>query len=615
MHADGPVVPSAVDPIGTRRRSWRYVVGGLLVVLVVGVEAFLVQAYRETEKTTAGFSTASTVTTFLANIQREAIMLQAEAERLDRTEDLDALKLRRMILARQLTVARNYLDPSIASAVQRIDALVARFDDAVRALGDRPSTEIIRHHTTALVAPLRDLELEVKAVYDREDVAFNDITLRTLRARAANQRLLLAMGAVIFILGGALALSFHLDLTERRRAAEAAFEAKREAERASSAKSEFLSRMSHELRTPLNAILGFAQVLEMDGLTTEQQESNQHVLRAGRHLLGLIDELLDIARIEDGHVALSLEPVCVLEVLTEVRDLIVPMATTRRVVLWTQPPEHSDVDILADKQRLKQVLLNLVSNAVKYNRAGGSVRIECEPSSIGRLRIMVSDDGVGIPAEKMDKLFTPFERLGAEATEIEGTGIGLAVSKRLTELMGGTIGASSEPGRGSTFWVELPIAAARAVRAESPREEQAVITAPVETERTVLYIEDNLSNLRLIERLLTRRPGVRLVPAMQGHIGFDLARDHLPDLILLDLQLPDVSGRDVLYRLRESSHTLGIPVVIMSADASPRTREELLSVGASGFLTKPVDVKRFFEIIDQFLAAERLAGATPASFG
>jgi len=384
-------------------------------------------------------------------------------------------------------------------------------------------------------------------------------------------------------------------------------EARAEAERASRAKSEFLSRMSHELRTPLNAILGFGQVLEFERLEADQRESVGYILKAGRHLLGLIDEVLDIARIEAGRLSLSLEPVQVKQVVDEARSMIRPLAAERNIRLQVEVPEDADRYVLADRQRLKQVLLNLLSNAVKYNREGGEVIFSWEEAPGGRVRFAVADAGPGIPPEKVAQLFTPFERLGVEETGVEGTGLGLALSKALMEAMGGTMGVESAVGKGSVFWFELP-------QAEGPeagvvREEEGVSALPpLRAGSTVLYVEDNLSNLRLIEHLLARRPGVKVLSAMQGRLGLDLAREHRPSLILLDLHLPDVPGIEVLRRLREDPRTREIPVVVISADASPGQHHRLLAAGAQDYLTKPIDVRKFLAIVDQTLSAEEASG-------
>ncbi len=373
---------------------------------------------------------------------------------------------------------------------------------------------------------------------------------------------------------------------------------------ASRAKSEFLSRMSHELRTPLNAILGFAQLLEMDHLTAEQQESVGQILKAGRHLLDLINEVLDIARIEAGRLAVSIESVSVKEVIQEGLDLVAPLAVAREIQLKVEAAGLSDRFIFVDRQRLKQVLLNLLSNAVKYNRPGGAVTLSYAEVQGGRLRINVSDTGPGIPPDRLGQLFTPFERLGAEQTGIEGTGLGLALSKRLVEAMRGTLGVDSTVGRGSTFWVEFPLSVeeqpAAQRSAEGPR--PAGVAEAARGAFTVLYIEDNLSNLELIQHLLSRRPEIKLLSAMQGRLGLDLAREHRPDLILLDVHLPDVPGAEMVRLLREDAKTRHIPVVVVSADALPTQIQRLLAAGARAYLTKPLEVRKFLDVVDEVLA-------------
>jgi PAS domain S-box-containing protein len=394
------------------------------------------------------------------------------------------------------------------------------------------------------------------------------------------------------------------DITERKRAEEAAHRAKDEAERTNQAKSEFLSRMSHELRTPLNAILGFAQLLEMDHLDAGQIEGVQQILKGGKHLLDLINEVLDISRIEAGRLSLSPEPIRVTEVLGEALDLVRPIAAERSVRLEGAVPEAGHFHVLADRQRLKQVLLNLLANAVKYNREGGSVWVFCEEASEASkdlLRISVKDTGRGIRPEDIERLFAPFDRLGAEQTGVQGTGLGLALSKRLIEAMGGTVDVESAPGEGSTFSIELPLVEPPVVQFERMGEVDPAPASVLGEAATLLYVEDNLSNLRLIERILANRPQVKLLSAMQGRLGLDLARQHRPDLILLDLHLPDMSGEEVLHQLREDPRTRAIAVVVISADATPGQVSRLIDAGALAYLTKPLDVRRFLEVIDATL--------------
>jgi PAS domain S-box-containing protein len=403
------------------------------------------------------------------------------------------------------------------------------------------------------------------------------------------------------------------DITARKQAEEALAQARLAAEQANQAKSEYVSRMSHELRTPLNAILGFAQLLELDGLGDDQRDSVGYILSGARHLLGLINEVLDIAAIESGRLSLSLEPVEVADLLSEAVSLIRPLADQQGIVLVGQP-QAVNRHVLGDRQRLQQILLNLLSNAVKYNRYGGSVQLDCDLVAGERLRITVTDTGPGIPPESIERLFVPFDRLGSERTSIEGTGLGLSLTKGLAEAMGGTLGVASVVGQGSTFWVELPLTQPTSERPQSAQ----VLPAQAQPERqllamTVLYIEDNLSNLQLVERLLRHRPGVTLISAMRPQLGLDLAGEHQPDLILLDLDLPDMPGQEVLHRLRADPDTAKVPVVILSADARPALIARLLEEGARAFLTKPLDIKELLALLDTITAEQHQAGASAAN--
>ncbi|MGH2945982.1 MAG: ATP-binding protein [Solirubrobacteraceae bacterium] len=381
------------------------------------------------------------------------------------------------------------------------------------------------------------------------------------------------------------------DVTERFR--------RTEAERANQAKSEFLSRMSHELRTPLNAVLGFSQLLASSELHDRQRANVDQILTAGRHLLTLINEVLDISRIEAGELTVSLEPVHLATVLDDTVDLIAPLAAARRVAL-TPTPDETDAWVQADQQRLKQVLLNLLSNAVKYNREDGQVHVRVELPGDDRVRVVVADTGAGISPDLLPRLFHPFERLGAEHGDIEGTGLGLSLSKSLVEAMGGTIDVTSTPGAGSTFTVEL--GAAEPIQRAATLPAGAVHAGPIDGEpRTLLCIEDNVANLELIEQIFTTRPDIELLTAVQGTIGAELARRHLPDVVLLDLNLPDIDGDEVLERLRAEPATQHLPVVILSADATPRQLERLLARGAHAYLTKPIDVAELMRVIDDAL--------------
>lgn len=394
------------------------------------------------------------------------------------------------------------------------------------------------------------------------------------------------------------------DISDRLEAEAAVMAAREEAVAANKAKTEFLSRMSHELRTPLNAVIGFGQLLELDNLDRTQRESVHQILAGGRHLLELIDEILDISRIESRRLSMSPEPVSMQASIDNAVKLMAPLAAERGVRLESGSPPTA-AHVLADRQRLSQVLLNLLSNGVKYNRPGGVVTVTAAPATgpngVDHLRVAVADDGHGIDAALLARLFAPFERLGMESSGVEGTGLGLSLSKGLIEAMNGRIGVDSKPGMGATFWFSLPLVSpAAAAETIDERVEAAPAVAAVEgaRERTLLYIEDNPSNYRLVERAMERRPGFRIIAAMLGSLGLDLAREHRPDVILLDLHLPDLSGEDVLARLRAEPATEQIPVVVLSADAASSVRDRLLARGATGYLAKPIDLGEFYRVID-----------------
>ncbi len=399
------------------------------------------------------------------------------------------------------------------------------------------------------------------------------------------------------------------DVTERRKTADALSQAKEEAERANRAKSEFLSRMSHELRTPLNAILGFAQLLQMARLADNNQDSVEQILRGGRHLLDLINEVLDIARIESGHLSLSLERFAASDAVQEAVTLVEPQAAKQKIQLYIEAGPAWRLHVNADRQRFKQVFLNLLSNAVKYNRECGSVRIAAETRE-SCLRVSVTDTGPGIAPEKIGLLFSPFERLGAEHGGVEGTGIGLALSKRLVEAMAGRIGVASEAGQGTTFWIEFPIPGVPDEDCPAPSPLQR-LCASVENGHSpvVLCIEDNDSNYRLIERTLAQRPEIRLVLGTLGASAVLLAEEHRPDIVLLDMHLPDMDGGEVLETLRRNPHTAHIPVVVVSADATTPQRDRMLQAGVSAYLTKPLDIQALLNVVDESIGKGPLSAA------
>ena len=396
------------------------------------------------------------------------------------------------------------------------------------------------------------------------------------------------------------------DITARKEAEQIVQIAKNQAEAANHAKSDFLSRMSHELRTPLNAILGFGQLLEMEQLSKSQHSSVSHILSGGRHLLDLINEVLDISRIEAGRMDLSLEPVSLHALVSELLKLVRPLAEERKIRIVNEIDPKMNSFVMADRQRLKQVFLNLLSNAIKYNRQSGEVRVEARMAGGAdgageQVLVDVIDNGIGIAQAKLDRMFTPFERLGAERSKVEGTGLGLALSKRLVELMHGEITVRSEQGVGSTFSLKLRAAKDPATRAEVIVEEDTENLKLENDDITILYIEDNLSNFELIASMFAERGNVKLMEAMQGGIGLELAREHRPDLILLDLHLPDIDGDEVLQRLRGDARTMSIPVIIVSADATPHQEERLKHGGAEAYLTKPFNVRELLSVINRAL--------------
>lgn len=389
--------------------------------------------------------------------------------------------------------------------------------------------------------------------------------------------------------------SISTDITSRKALEAAVDSARAEAERANRAKSQFLSRVSHELRTPLNSVMGFAQLLQMDGEDPRVVEGAEQILRAGRHLLELINEVLDISRIEAGELRLSVEPVRVADVLAEVSDLIRVQAEQRG--LRFEPAEPGDHVLLADRHRLVQVLLNLGSNAVKFNRRGGRVKFSVSRSETDAacVRIAVRDDGPGITAEARERLFAPFERLGVDPA-LEGTGLGLALSRGLMQAMGGVIDVASTSGAGCTFWIELPAAAQSPTSVASSNGET--------TTATVLYIDDNPESIALVESLLTRRPHVRLLTAMQASIGLDLAASNDLQLVLVDVHLPDLGGEVVLARLLAEPRTAGVPVAMVSADASAGRARRLRAAGAAAMLAKPFDLDALLGLIDEFVPSD-----------
>ncbi len=400
------------------------------------------------------------------------------------------------------------------------------------------------------------------------------------------------------------------DVTEEKKAQHELMNARNEAEQANMAKSEFLSRMSHELRTPMNSILGFAQLLEMGELNPGQKKGVNHILKSGRHLLDLINEVLDISRIEAGRLSLSLEPVLLNAVIPEMTDIIRPQASERQITVQLIDSEVNQMFVKSDRQRLKQVLINLLNNAIKYNFENGSISIKAEVlqpdnSEEEKVRISITDTGWGISEQDLTKLFKPFERIGADKTGTEGTGLGLSVVKKLMEAMGGTVGAISTLGKGSTFWIELPKCEGQIQNAMKNMDlsSPSIKMAPII--KRILYIEDNSANVELVEQITgNQRPHIRIIASTYGAKAVDLCIEYQPDLILLDLNLPDIHGSKVIRLLQDDEKTRGIPVVVISADAMPQQQKKLIESGAKEYLTKPLDVQEFLRVVDKYLSVQ-----------
>ncbi len=449
---------------------------------------------------------------------------------------------------------------------------------------DRAETEAALHQLLR-ASDGRVLTLHYRARGDDEDWVAVEARVSVLRDDVGHE-----MGLVIV----------ERDISEAVLARSSLESARAEAERANFEKTEFLSRMSHELRTPLNSILGFTQIMQIDERTPDDEETLGYIYKAGRHLLDLINEVLDISRLSIATMTLSIEAVSLDELTQECLALVTPQASESHVAIVNQI--NQGIFVMGDKQRLKQVLLNLLSNAIKFNHSGGSVILSMETVG-GRVRVSVTDTGPGIDPMLHDRLFAPFDRLGAEARGVEGTGLGLTLSRQLIETMGGELGVVSALGNGSTFWFEIaptddPQAMVETATAAVP----ALRAEP--TNAMILYIEDNLANLRVVERMVQLRPNVQLMSAMQGSLGLELAQQHLPHLILLDINLPDIRGDEVLERLRADEHTAAIPVVMLSADASSGQIRKLLAAGAAGYLTKPIELDEFLNMLDSYAYAK-----------
>lgn len=499
-----------------------------------------------------------------------------------------------------------------------LDAIVSlstdgRFQAANSAalkLTARSLTELRTMHFRDVCAPdHRDAaENAFRAAFHRDCTAIDTAIITA----SGERRDLLISGTPALVGDKVIGLScIARDITERKRAETDLKAAKLAAEKANMAKSEFLSRMSHELRTPLNAILGFAQILgsETPAPTSSQKQSIDEILNAGWYLLNLINEILDLAQIESGKLALSVEPTSITDVLRECLSMIEPQAQARGIRLSYSSMETCYL-VEADRVRLKQALINLLSNSIKYNKPEGTVFLDCGLSAPGRVRVSIQDSGVGLSEEQLAQLFQPFNRLGQEGSAEEGTGIGLVVTKQLVELMGGTIGVESKVGTGSIFWIELNTTESTEQSALLPDFDPMLPVGSDGTVRTVLYVEDNPANLRLVENLIQRRPDLRLLTATEGQRGIEIARTARPDLILIDINLPGISGIDVLKLLRADPATTHIPVVAISANAMPHDIDSGMREGFFRYLTKPIRVNEFMNTLNLVL---KISESTPTS--
>ena len=476
----------------------------------------------------------------------------------------------------------------------------------------KPSVELFK----AAVHP-EDVDAVATSEKKSAETGFHDVVHRIVRPDGVVRHVHELAKSELDETGKVIRLSGTVqDITESVIAKLEIIQAREEAEDANRAKSQFLSSMSHELRTPLNAIIGFSQLLQMDveaTLSQSQKESVEEVLKAGHHLLQLINEVLDLAKIEAGRIDLSMESVLLGEVVSEAMQLISPLAQERGIdISLVRDNTEVELDALldnensvwADHTRLKQVIINLLSNAVKYNNENGKIILSCNHSEENLIRVSITDTGSGLTEEQQAGLFTAFNRLGAEQTDIEGTGIGLVITKNIVDLMGGRIGVESKPGVGSTFWIEFSTGDKERTVKNSSKDN--LYHNPdkfnrLENVHTVLYIEDNPANLRLVSQLLRRVPNIRLFSAHEPVLGLELAKTHQPNMILLDINLPGMDGYEVLKHLRQHQATQKIPVVAISANAMPKDIEKGKAAGFDDYITKPIDVKKFIKIVEEKL--------------
>lgn len=463
------------------------------------------------------------------------------------------------------------------------------------------------------------LKIWRKHIYPQDMPKFDHALVEHMAGRApfdVEYRLVSTLGEIRWIRGRGRAVfnergrpimmsGSNMDITEVKRAEERVIQAKEQAEKANRAKSEFLSGMSHELRTPLNAILGYAHLFEYDdNLRSQQIDNVREIRKAGEHLLQLINDVLDLAKIESGNMTVSLEPVLVSRLITECFTLVQPQADAKGIRLSSYLAEFSNTYVIADHVRFKQALLNLLSNAVKYNYMGGEVEVKLATQLGQQLRISVRDTGRGIPLHHQSEVFQPFNRLSAENTSIEGSGVGLVITKQLVEMMQGCLDFTSAEGVGTTFWIDFPMATEwntdSSIRTVAS---QSYIPAALHVKRTckVLYIEDNPTNIRLLQQIFARYPQLDLDIAEEAFLGIYKARSLLPDLIILDINLPGMDGYEVLGVLKNDPATRAIPVIGLSANAMPYDIERGRKADFFDYLTKPVDIHRLIDVFNELL--------------
>ncbi len=395
------------------------------------------------------------------------------------------------------------------------------------------------------------------------------------------------------------------ELTERYNALRKEIDAKEKAQEADRAKTEFLSRMSHELRTPMNAILGFGQLLARDSknpLTQQQNKNIREILKAGSHLLELINDVLDLSTIESGKLSLSIENVNLFEVVKESLELVVPAAEQRNIRVINEIHSHNNSYVKVDRTRFKQVLLNILTNSIKYNNENGQVILKVNDSEPDKILLEIKDTGIGIPKDQHEFIFEPFNRMGAEESSVEGIGIGLSIAHRLLTHMKGEIQFESEVGKGTTFSLQI-------VKGEAPelpcpdsvKQHSEKDCLSEEQSKLVLYIEDNPANLKLVEEIFKVLDGVSLLTAPQAKMGIELAKSHLPDLILMDINLPEMDGHTALKLLRSFEETKDIPTIAISANAMKGDIEKGLQSGFLSYITKPIQVDTFINTLNKYL--------------